>query len=103
MSSNNKNFELLTVDSPIVVKMSNDIQETKSLLEEYVNALRPKKWVTKHVVMDKLSISERTLAKYRDEGIIPYHQVRGSIRYMESEIEEMMEKFKVPAKRSTGD
>ncbi|MCH8331043.1 MAG: helix-turn-helix domain-containing protein [Bacteroidetes bacterium] len=53
--------------------------------------------------MDKLSISERTLAKYRDEGIIPYHQVRGSIRYMESEIEEMMEKFKVPAKRSTGD
>lgn len=45
------------------------------------------KWLTNKQVCELLSVSSRTLQRYRDEGRIAFSQIGATIRYKASDVE----------------
>ena len=103
MSENEKEIKLLTTDSKIIKDLVEGVKTVEQLLQEYIQMQRPTIYIPKEVICERISISERTLANYRKKGYITYTQIEGTIRYKEADVEAMMEKFKVPARKNIGD
>ena len=48
-------------------------------------------YLTDRELSQRLKISRRTLQDYRNNGILPYHQLGGKILYRESDIEQVLQ------------
>lgn len=63
---------------------------------KYERAVQPgPQWLIGEQVMKMLSVSTRTLQNYRDAGILGYSSFGGKFYYLQSEIEQLLEKHYV--------
>ena len=42
-------------------------------------------------MMELFKVSDRTLQRWRDEGVLPFKKIRGKIYYLKQKIDELME------------
>lgn len=59
----------------------------------------PNEWIEGYDVMKRLGISKRTLQTYRQEGLLPYSQVRGIYFYRNEDIDEMLKRHYIKGKK----
>ncbi len=77
---------LFTLFSEIKAIKLQMLQLNKNRLKAYREA-----WLDGQDVMQLLHISSRTLQTYRNNGILPFSQIRGKIYYKFSDIENILE------------
>ena len=65
-------------------------QISDKLIVEIGPPLLGERYLTTEQVMTYLHISRRTLQNYRDNGIIPYTAIGGTLLYSESKIKEVL-------------
>ena len=53
--------------------------------------LNGERYITDKELAQWLKISRRTLQEYRNNGRLPYYQLRGKILYKESDVEKLLE------------
>ena len=78
-----------------ILALSHDMQEIKSCLlslsQKQAKELQ-NEWIDGQDVMLALKISPRTLQTMRDEGFLPYSQIRGKFYYKVSDLEKLFHK-----------
>jgi hypothetical protein len=91
-------MEILNSKSSEVVSFFTGLDE---MLEGIGQALKNRtphlngeKFLTNRDVCRMLHVSSRTLQDWRDNGIVPYIQIKGKIIYRESEILKRLDKMK---------
>lgn len=82
-----------TVEYKGLVKAMRFVTQTvDKLIAEVTPPLLSERYLTTEQVMTYLHISRRTLQNYRDNGIIPYTTIGGTLLYPESKIKEVLER-----------
>lgn len=71
------------------------IEQIATNVERLKSGLTHKPLYTIEETCELLHISKRTLQKYRDEGMIPFTQVRNKIYFRDTDIEEFLANHKV--------
>ena len=54
-------------------------------------------WLSNEDVMKLLKLSRSTLQLYRDKGIIPFSQIGRKLMYKLTEVNQVIDSFKIPA------
>ena len=87
---------IITRDTPeykeLIEAMRCATQIVDKLIAEVEPSLLGEHYLTTEQVMLHLHISRRALQNYRDKGIIPYTSIGGTLLYLESKINEVLEK-----------
>jgi hypothetical protein len=52
------------------------------------------RWIDKQEVLEHMRIGDRTLQKWRSDGILPFYRICGRIYYREGDLEMLLEKHK---------
>ncbi|KAA6325965.1 hypothetical protein EZS27_024874 [termite gut metagenome] len=91
-------MEILTSKSSEVVSFFTGLDEMLDgigqALKNRTPHLNGEKFLTNKDVCRMLHISSRTLQDWRNNGIVPYIQIKGKIIYRESEILKWLDKMK---------
>lgn len=86
--------ELITKDSEVVALFCYTLDRMVANVEEMVEDCKPalngERFLTDKEISERLKVSLRTLQDYRDNGLLPYHQLGGKILYKESDIEKVL-------------
>lgn len=78
-----------------ILALTKDLQEIKSCLQTLTKKQTKElqnEWIDGQDVMLALKISPRTLQTMRDEGFLPYSQIRGKFYYKVSDLEKLFQK-----------
>jgi len=86
----------------IIVTSHDELQNliTNAVVRAVANLTTPKQRLTKEVysnreAMQFLRVSRSTLQRWRNDGILPYRKVNGSIRYTRSDLEKLLEESRI--------
>lgn len=71
---------------PVIVTTRSQL---RSVLSEVLDDLRPG-WLTTKEARRRLSVSDKTLSRYRTEGILRFSKSRGLVYYVESDIDSLL-------------
>ena len=75
------------VISRAIATMRKASQKAEKLCNDYRPLLGGERLLTDAEVADFLKVSRRTLQEYRNDGILPYIEMKGKCIYRESDIE----------------
>ncbi|WP_368337757.1 helix-turn-helix domain-containing protein [Parabacteroides merdae] len=67
------------------------VERLDGLSRNYRPMLNGERFLSDRELSERLKISRRTLQEYRNEGKLPYIQLRGKVLYKESDIERMLQ------------
>lgn len=88
--------KLIDKSDPCVVNLFHRLENANKLLEKLEMPSRKsfngQSFITDSELSAKLKISRRTLQQYRSTGLIPYYLICGKVIYMESEIQQFLDK-----------
>ena len=87
---------IITCNTPeykeLIEAMRCATQIVDKLIAEVEPSLLGEHYLTTEQVMSHFHISRRALQNYRDKGIIPYTSIGGTLLYLESKINEVLER-----------
>lgn len=87
--------ELLTEENESILsffqRIDRMLERLRGLSRNHRPVLNGEHYLTDRELSERLKISRRTLQEYRNEGILPYIQLRGKVLYKESDIEKMLQ------------
>ena len=90
--------KVITQDNEQVIQIYNRLKDTLTRLEDILKNNNPTfnghRYMNDAELANYLKVSRRTLQEYRNNGILPYYQIGGKILYRESDIEELLEKYR---------
>lgn len=82
-----------------IMKILLNLSDAMKDIKEHLGCLRQTRldqfnetWLDGQEVMQLLHISQRTLQTWRDNGILPFSQIKGKFYYKLSDIENILEK-----------
>ena len=79
---------------PALDSLIEDLRQMNEAAAQILSCSRPilngERYLTDKELVEKLSVSKRTLQTWRNEGFISYYSLGGKIIYKESDIEEML-------------
>ena len=78
------------VISRAIVTMRKASRKAEILCNDYHPFLGGERLLTDAEVADFLKVSRRTLQEYRNDGILPYIEMKGKCIYRESDIEKVL-------------
>ena len=87
------NVNLITVEE--YIQLSKKLESLEKKVDSLNGGIGSKSLYTILEACALLQVSKRTLQKYRDEGMIPFTQVRSKIYFRDTDIEEFLAKHKV--------
>ena len=90
-------MELITFESQAYQNLINEIKSIKEALGTKTNDKQI--WLTSEQAQNKLNVSAKTLQTYRDKRIIPFSQFGSKILYKNTDIEEHLMSYYIPAKK----
>lgn len=68
-------------------------KKAERLISDYHPILNGDRLLTDSEVADLLKVSRRTLQEYRNDGILPYIEMKGKVVYRESDIERTLMRY----------
>ena len=94
MMQQENNHSVLTLHDEIVMRAISTLQKAsrkaERLLKDYRPLLNGERLLTDVELSDILRVSRRTLQEYRNDGILPYIEMKGKCVYRESDIEQFL-------------
>lgn len=78
------------VISRSIATMRKASQKAEKLCNDYRPILGGERLLTDAEVADFLKVSRRTLQEYRNDGILPYIEMKGKCVYRESDVEKVL-------------
>ena len=85
---------VLTQRDETIIRAVATIQKASKKAERLISDYRPilngDRLLTDPEVADLLKVSRRTLQEYRNDGILPYIEMKGKVVYRESDIEQFL-------------
>ena len=88
---------VLTLNDEVISRAITTMQKASRKAERLCNEYRPllggERLLTDAEVADFLKVSRRTLQEYRDDGILPYIEMKGKCVYKESDIEKVLKHY----------
>ena len=82
------------VISRAITTMRKASQKAEKLCNNYCPLLGGERLLTDAELSDFLKVSRRTLQEYRNDGILPYIEMKGKCVYRESDIEIVLKRMK---------
>ena len=87
--------DLLTRESPEIIRFFQDIGHITELLRSEPDRYRPilngDRYITEAELSESLKITRRTLVEHRTTGLIPYYRLGGRILYKEKDIIKLLD------------
>lgn len=85
---------ILTINDELIVGTLESLRKANrkadALMDSYKPILQGERFMTDSELATILRVSSRALRDYRNEGILPYIRMKGSILYRESDIEKVL-------------
>ena len=78
------------VISRAIATMRKASQKAEKLCNDYRPILGGERLLTDAELADFLKVSRRTLQEYRNDGILPYIEMKGKCVYRESDVEKVL-------------
>lgn len=78
------------VISRAIATMRKASQKAEKLSNDYRPILSGERLLTDAELADFLKVSRRTLQEYRNDGILPYIEMKGKCVYRESDVEKVL-------------
>ena len=95
--------ELITLRTEGMTDAMQSMKDIESLFDKVTSNYRPlldgERYLSDVEVSHRLKISRRTLQEYRDNGMIPYFKLGGTVLYRESDLERVLQECYHPAYR----
>lgn len=93
-----ENYEnVLTLHDEVIARAISTMQKAsrkaEKLCDDYHPILNGERLLTDAEVADILKVSRRTLQEYRNDGILPYIEMKGKCVYRESDIEKTLRRY----------
>ena len=92
-----ENGNVLTLRDETVIRAIATLQKANRKAERLIGDYRPvlngERLLTDAELSDILRVSRRTLQEYRNDGILPYIEMKGKCLYRESDIERVLMRF----------
>lgn len=92
---------LLTKESPEIIRFFQDIEYLTKFLESESHKYRPvldgERYITEAELVELLKITRRTLIEHRTNGLFPYYRLGGRILYKENDIIRLLENNRMEA------
>lgn len=89
-----KNGNVLTLHDETVIRAMATLQKAsrkaERLLIDYRPILNGERFLTDPELSELLKVTRRTLQEYRNDGILPYIEMKGKCLYRESDIEHVL-------------
>ena len=86
--------KVLTLQDEVISRaistMRKACQKAEKLCNDYRPLLGGERLLTDAEVADYLKVSRRTLQEYRNDGIMPYIEMKGKCVYRESDVEKVL-------------
>lgn len=82
------------VISRAIATMRKASQKAEKLCNDYRPILGGERLLTDAELADFLKVSRRTLQEYRNDGILPYIEMKGKCVYRESDVEKVLKAHK---------
>ena len=93
--------DLLTRESPEIIRFFQDIGHITELLKSKPDRYRPDlngdRYITEAELSESLKITRRTLVEHRTTGLIPYYRLGGRILYKEKDIIKLLDENRMEA------
>ena len=93
--------DLLTRESPEIIRFFQDIGHITELLKSKPDRYRPvqngDRYITEAELSESLKITRRTLVEHRTTGLIPYYRLGGRILYKEKDIIKLLDENRLEA------
>ena len=97
----NMAHDLLTRESPEIIRFFQDIGHITELLRNEPDRYRPvlngDRYITEAELSESLKITRRTLVEHRTTGLIPYYRLGGRILYKEKDIIKLLDENRLEA------
>lgn len=97
----NMAHDLLTRESPEIIRFFQDIGHITELLKSEPDRYRPvlngDRYITETELSELLKITRRTLVEHRTTGLIPYYRLGGRILYKEKDIIKLLDENRLEA------
>jgi len=91
-----ENGNVLTLHDEAIIRAIGTMQKATQKAERLMTDFRPilngERFLTDSELSDILKVSRRTLQEYRNDGILPYIEMKGKCLYRESDIEKVLSK-----------
>ena len=84
------NHEIMKLLFSLFGELKNIKDQLQQLNKSRLDAFR-ENWIDGQDVMQIMHISPRTLATYRDKGLLPFSRIRGKIYYKMSAVESLLD------------
>ena len=85
---------ILTLQDEVISRAIATMRKASQKAEKLCNNYRPilggERLLTDAEVADFLKVSRRTLQEYRNDGILPYIEMKGKCVYRESDVEKVL-------------
>lgn len=92
-----ENGNVLTLHDETVIRAIGTMQKATQKAERLMTDFRPilngERFLTDSELSDILKVSRRTLQEYRNDGILPYIEMKGKCLYRESDIEHTLMQY----------
>ena len=92
-----ENGEVLTLRDETIIRaigtMQKATQKAERLMKDFRPILNGERFLTDSELSDILKVSRRTLQEYRNDGILPYIEMKGKCLYRESDIEHALMRY----------
>lgn len=92
-----ENGNVLTLRDETIIRAIATLQKASRKAERLIDAYRPilngERLLTDAELADILKVSRRTLQEYRNDGILPYIEMKGKCLYREADIERVLMRY----------
>lgn len=80
-------------------EQNESLKEMLKCMKEMVASMvpNPNRIYTQQDLCKLLDVTPKLLARYRNDGLLAYHQTEGKIWYCQEDVDEFMKRIKVPA------
>ena len=97
MNTMEEHSNVLTQRDETIIRAVATLQKASKKAERLISDYRPilngDRLLTDPEVADLLKVSRRTLQEYRNDGILPYIEMKGKVVYRESDIERTLMRY----------
>ena len=92
-----ENGNVLTLQDEAIIRAIATLQKASRKAERLIDIYRPvlngERLLTDAELSEILKVSRRTLQEYRNDGILPYIEMKGKCLYRESDVERVLMRY----------
>lgn len=83
----------------LLIELYKEVREVKALLIKGQDNTA-NEYIDVETICRCFKLSKKTIRRYRQQGLIPYHQIKGKVYFIESEVKEALKRHYYGSKNS---